>query len=182
VGFLSGSSFSDVPRSFGTQLTRFSMPSTTALAFRRTRSTGPEHDELGELKGSPQSGADWSVKVDDASGQNRAHRNILIAACLLLPTLASANPVMLNPCSLLAFYVVVFWSFVVEARVVALLLAFQDAARLRVFTAYFVANAAVFFFLFQPLLMGSNTPQVLALEALVVLLEDFCFDVSVPFV
>ena|SRR5579864_6176770 len=98
-------------------------------------------------------------------------RRILITACLFLPLVASANPVMLNPSSLLAFCVVAFWAFVVEAGVVALLLAFRGVATLRVFMAYFVANAAVFIFLFQPLLMSSTSLPVLALEALVVLID-----------
>lgn len=98
-------------------------------------------------------------------------RRILTAICLLIPLAASANPVMLNPSSLIAFYVVAFWSFVVEAGVVALLLTFRGIAPLRVFIAYFVANAAVFFFLFQPQLKGSGSPPVLVLEALVVLID-----------
>ena len=98
-------------------------------------------------------------------------RRILAASFLLVPLVASANPVILNPSSLLAFYIVAFWAFVVEAGVVALLLAFRGIAPLRVFMAYFVANAAVFFFLFQPLLEGSSSLPVLALEALVVLID-----------
>lgn len=98
-------------------------------------------------------------------------RRSLTAICLLIPMVASANPVILNPLSLLAFCIVAFWAFVVEAGVVALLLAFRGIAPLRVFMAYFVANTAVFFFLFQPLLEGSNSPPVLALEALVVLID-----------
>ena len=96
---------------------------------------------------------------------------ILTYSCLFLPLVARANPVMLNPSSLMAFCVVVFWSFVVEAGVVALLLAFRGAAPLRFFMAYFAANAAVFIFLFQPPLMGSSNPPVLVLEVLVVLID-----------
>ena len=98
-------------------------------------------------------------------------QRLLIAACLFIPLVASANPVMLDPSSLLAFYIVAFWAFVIEAGVVALLLAFRGIAPLRVFMAYFVANAAVFFFVFQPLLEASSSPPVLALEALVVLID-----------
>ena len=47
-------------------------------------------------------------------------RRSLTAICLLIPLGASANPVMLDPVSLLAFYIVAFWAFVVEAGVVAL--------------------------------------------------------------
>jgi hypothetical protein len=98
-------------------------------------------------------------------------RSILTAACLFIPLVASANPVMLKPSSLIAFYVVAFWAFVVEAGVVSLLLTFREVAPLRLFIGYFIANAAVFFFLFQPLLEGSNSPSVLVVEALVVLID-----------
>ena len=98
-------------------------------------------------------------------------RRSLTAICLLIPLVASANPVILDPSSLIAFFVVAFWAFVIEAGVVALLLTFRGVAPLRVFVAYFVANAAVFIFLFQPLLMGSSNPPVLALEVLVVLID-----------
>jgi hypothetical protein len=98
-------------------------------------------------------------------------QRILTAICLLIPLAASANPVMLNPSSLIAFFVVAFWALVVEAGVVALLLTFRGIAPLRVFTGYLIANAGVFFFLFQPLLMGSSCPPVLALEVLVVLID-----------
>lgn len=100
-------------------------------------------------------------------------RRSLTAICLLIPLAASANPVMLNPSSLIAFFVVACWAFVVEAGVVALLLTFRGIAPLRVFMGYFVANAGVFFFLFQPLLMWSSSPPVLLLEALVVLIDGF---------
>ena len=98
-------------------------------------------------------------------------RRTLTAICLLIPLAASANPVMLNPSSLIAFYVVAFWAFVVEAGIIALLLTFRGVAPLRVFFAYFIANAAVFFFLFEPLLERSSSPLVFALEALVVLID-----------
>ena len=103
--------------------------------------------------------------------ERSAIRRILTATCLLIPLVASANPVMLNPSSLIAFAVVAFWAFVVEAGVVSLLLAFRGIAPLRVFMAYFVANGAVFFFLFQPLLEGNSSLPVFALEALVVLID-----------
>jgi hypothetical protein len=96
---------------------------------------------------------------------------ILIAALLLAPTLAQANPVMLNPSSLLAFCVVAFWAMVVEAGVVALLLAFRGAAALPLFAGYFVLNGAVFLFLFQPLLVSSHSLPVPLLESLVVLVD-----------
>jgi hypothetical protein len=60
---------------------------------------------------------------------------------------------------------------VVEAGVVALLLAFRGAAALPVFGGYFVLNSAVFLFLFQPLLMGSRSLPVPVMEAMVVLVD-----------
>lgn len=94
----------------------------------------------------------------------------MAAACAFTPSLANANPVMLNPISLLAFCVVAFWAMVVEAGVVAFLLAFRGVAVLRMFAAYFVLNGAVFLFLFQPLLTGSGA-SVPTLEALVVVVD-----------
>jgi hypothetical protein len=94
-----------------------------------------------------------------------------VAALILTPSIACANPVILNPSSLLAFFVVAFWAMVVEAGVVALLLAFRGAAALPVFGGYFVLNSAVFLFLFQPLLMGSRSLPVPVLEVVVVVVD-----------
>lgn len=95
-------------------------------------------------------------------------RHIPIALCLLLPLTVRANPVILDPTSLLAFGVVAFWAFVIEAGVVALLLTFSDLAPLRVFGGFFVTNLAIFCFLFYPLLRRIPLP---ALEALVVVVD-----------
>jgi hypothetical protein len=106
---------------------------------------------------------------------------MLIAASLLTPSLGSANPVILNPSSLIAFCVIAFWAMVVEAGVVALLLAFRGVATLQVFGAYFVLNAAVFLFLFQPLLLGSRSLPVPLLEAMVVLVDGVVIKLLVAF-
>jgi hypothetical protein len=92
-------------------------------------------------------------------------RYVPIGLCLLLPLTARANPYTLDPSSLLAFGVVAFWAFVVEAGVVALLLTFSGLAPLRIFGGYFVTNLAVFCFIFYPLLRRVPMP---VLEALVV--------------
>jgi hypothetical protein len=94
-----------------------------------------------------------------------------VAAVILTPSIANANPVMLNPSSALAFCVVAFWAMVVEAGVVALLLAFRGAAALPMFGGYFVLNSVVFLFLFQPLLTGNRSLPVPVLEAMVVLVD-----------
>ena len=105
-------------------------------------------------------------------------RRILTAICLLIPLVASANPAV-SMSSSPTFFAVVFWAFVVEAGIVAWLLAFRGVAPLRIFIADLVANAAVFFLLFQPLLRGSNSFPVLELELLVVLIDGLVIKVLV---
>ena len=73
-------------------------------------------------------------------------------AFVFMPLMAVANPVIVDPSSLLAFAMVAFWAFVVESGIVALLLALCGLQPLRIFTAYFLVKVAVFFFVFQPLL------------------------------
>ena len=97
-------------------------------------------------------------------------RCILLLLCLLASLTASANPVQIDGTSLLAFCIVAFWAFVVEAGIVALLLAFRGLAPLRAFAAYFIGNALIFFFVFQPLL-GREWLPIPVLELLVVLID-----------
>ena len=78
-------------------------------------------------------------------------RFLPMVLCLLMPLAARANPVILDPGSLIAFGIVALAAFVVEAGVVALLLTFSGLAPLRIFGAFFVTNLAVFCFVFQPL-------------------------------
>jgi hypothetical protein len=106
---------------------------------------------------------------------------ILVLVYLLAPATANANPVIINPSSILAFYVVAFWAMVVEAGVVALLLAFRGAAALQVFAAYFFLNGAVFVFFFQPLVEGSRSLPVPVLEAMVVLIDAAIIKLLVTF-
>jgi hypothetical protein len=96
---------------------------------------------------------------------------LVLAGTALTPSIANANPVILNPSSLLGFCLVAFWAMVVEAGIVALLLAFRGAAVLPVFGGYFVLNSAVFLFLFQPSLVGSRSLPVPVLETIVVLVD-----------
>jgi hypothetical protein len=60
---------------------------------------------------------------------------------------------------------------VVEAGIVALLLAFRGTAALPVFAGYFVLNCGVFLLLFQPLLNGNWSLPVPVLEAIVLLVD-----------
>lgn len=95
-----------------------------------------------------------------------SHRWIPIAALAFLPLVVEANPVILDPSSLLAFAVVAFWAFVVEAGIVALLLTLCGLQPLRVFVIYFLIKLTVFLFVFQPLLQRSWSIPLL--EVLVV--------------
>jgi hypothetical protein len=97
-------------------------------------------------------------------------RRCVILLVLLAPVAAQANPYILNEKSLLAFGVVAFWAFIVEAGVVALILLCRGLAPLRFFGAYFVANALVFFFVFQPL-VGREWLPLVVLELIVVLID-----------
>jgi hypothetical protein len=91
-----------------------------------------------------------------------------IAIGTLIPMIARANPYVLNPSSLIAFGVVSFAALIVEAGIVALLLAFVGLAPVRIFLAFLLANVAVFVFIFWPLQRRLPLP---ALEALVVILD-----------
>jgi hypothetical protein len=111
-----------------------------------------------------------SSKTIRATSRTWARWHLLVALALLVPAVARANPVMIDGMSLLAFGIVVFWAFVVEAGVVALLLTFRGLAPLRIFLAFLLANGLVFFFLFQPVLRREWMPLPL-LELAVVLID-----------
>src|ERR1041384_6929430 len=94
---------------------------------------------------------------------------ILATMLGLAPLTAFGNPVVLNPSSLLAFWIVAFWAAVVEAGIVALLLGFRGVVVTRVFGVYLLVNVAVFLFLFLPLLDRRWSLPVL--ESMVVLVD-----------
>ncbi len=77
-----------------------------------------------------------------------------IPVCLLLlaPLRAYANPIVINPGSIVSFWVVAVAALAVEAGIVALLLAFQGLNVVQVFAAFFSVNVAVFVCVFLPLL------------------------------
>ena len=94
-------------------------------------------------------------------------RFIFTFLCLLLPLVAYANPVILDPTSLIASCYVALGAFLVETGVVSMLLLFRGLSPLRVFFGYFVANACVFGVIFYPLLQKNWVPWPF-LEPLVV--------------
>lgn len=97
-------------------------------------------------------------------------RRFAILIGLFLPVAAWADPYMLNPASLIAFWVVAFWALVVESGIVALLLTFRGLNPLRFFMAYAVANILVFLLVCEPSI-SSEKISVPLLEGLVVVLD-----------
>lgn len=83
---------------------------------------------------------------------------------------ARANPYILNPSSAVAFAIVALSALIVEAGVVALLLAFVGVAPLRMFAGFLFMNVAVFAFCFYPLMEQRQIPLV-GLEVLVVAID-----------
>ena len=85
------------------------------------------------------------------SGRPLMCRWVLIVLGVLIPMAARANPYILNPSSLIAFGVVAISALIVEAGIVALMLAFVGLAPLRMFGGFLFANVTVFLFIFWPL-------------------------------
>lgn len=75
----------------------------------------------------------------------------IIAACVLIPMAARANPYALNPSSLIAFGVVAISALFVEAAIVSLILTFAGIAPVRMLLAFLFANIVIFLFVFVPL-------------------------------
>lgn len=75
-----------------------------------------------------------------------------LLAASWVPLKAVANPVVLDPSSLLAFGVVVFWSLVVESGIATLGLLSCGVRTLPFFVTLLAANFAVYFFAFMPLI------------------------------
>lgn len=115
-----------------------------------------------------------------SSNSSPGFLRILFFICLVAPLAAQANPVVLNPSSFLAFGFVAFAALVVEAGVVALVLAFAGVAPWRFFVGFFFTNAAFFFFVFCPLLERETLPWFL-LEVLVVGLDAVAIKVLSQF-
>lgn len=83
----------------------------------------------------------------------RANHLGLIALILQLSVSAAwANPVILEPHSMLAFAIVVFWALVVESGIVTLALISSGVSVVRTFLILTLGNGGLFVFGFLPLL------------------------------
>jgi hypothetical protein len=107
-------------------------------------------------------------------------RWLAVLISLFVPFAALANPVIVEPSSLFAFCFVAFWALVVEAGVVAVLLAWSGLNPLRMFLAYGATNLLVFLVVFEPLL-SSGRGNVPLLEALVVGLDALSIKILTGF-
>jgi len=107
-------------------------------------------------------------------------RRVLVVILLLAPSAACANPVIVNPVSLISFWVVALSALAVEAGVVALLLLFSGLAPLRVFLALLLANLAIFTFGFYPLARDHLIPLPM-LEGLIVAADGLAIKLMAGF-
>ena len=82
----------------------------------------------------------------------------------------SANPVVIDPTSLIAFGIVAFAAFVVEAGIIALVLMFSGLAPTRILLAFLSINAAIYWSAFFPLIQAEKI-SLLGLETMVVLVD-----------
>ncbi len=76
---------------------------------------------------------------------------LVIAALLMLPVIAQANPVMVDGQSLLAFGVVAFWALVIESGIATLALVSSGVLIIPSFGTFVAANVLLFLFGFLPL-------------------------------
>jgi len=67
-------------------------------------------------------------------------QRVVIALTLFAPLAVQANPVILNPAPLFAFWVVAFMAFMVEEGIVALLLAFPGVTPVACFVVFMLLN------------------------------------------
>lgn len=112
-------------------------------------------------------------------GRNMKVR-LFIALGLMIPFVVSANPVMIDGQSLIAFGIVAFWALVIESGIVTMALFSSGILIVPSFIALIVANVVVFFFAFLPLTSHASLwilePGVVLADALAIKLL-----MSVPF-
>lgn len=77
--------------------------------------------------------------------------HFLIAALVLMPLAAYANPVSLDGQSLIAFWIVAFWALIIESGLATLAVASCGLLIVPLFMALVTANVSVFAVAFMPL-------------------------------
>jgi hypothetical protein len=114
--------------------------------------------------------AEASHSGSGVAGHGMGRLAALAAVFASTPGIAHANPVDVDPSSVVAFWVVVLFALVVEAGVATLTLAVSGIAPVRLFLGFLAANAAIYFLAFRPLLERETLPLA-GLECGVVLAD-----------
>lgn len=103
---------------------------------------------------------------------NQMKARLCIAALLMMPLVARANPVMIDGQSLIAFAIVAFWALVIESGVATLVMVSCGALIVPLFGTLIIANVAVFLLAFLPLTgrvsLWFLEPGVVLADALVI--------------
>jgi len=117
------------------------------------------------------------MKADWKTGRTIA----LTAVWFLWPQISRANPVIIEPQSLIAFGIIAFWALVIESALVTLFLISQGIVFLPFLGTLIAANAVLFLAAFLPL---TGRIPLWVLEAGVVLADAVLIKllVSVPWV
>lgn len=89
-----------------------------------------------------------------------------------------ADPIVINPSSMIAFYIVVGTALIVETGIVSGLLAFRGVAPLNLFTGYLITNVSVYLLIFGLPFPGHSSPALLK-EIFVVFLDGMAIKLLV---
>jgi hypothetical protein len=89
-----------------------------------------------------------------------------------------ADPIVVSPSSIVAFYIVVSTALIVETGIVSALLAFRGAAPLNVFFGYLITNVSIYLLVFG-LSFFVEPSFVLLKEIAVVLLDGLAIKILV---
>jgi len=101
---------------------------------------------------------------------------LVIILLLILPFIVSADPVIINPQSLIAYGVVAFFALLIESGIVTLMLFSTGILVVPAFITLAAANIAVFLFAFLPL---TSSVSVWILEPGVVLADALAIKILV---
>lgn len=92
-----------------------------------------------------------------------------------------ADPIIISPGSIIAFYIVVGTALIVETGIVSSLLAFfRGVAPLNLFTGYLITNVSIYLLIFGPYVFVEPSHMLLK-EILVVLLDGLAIKLLVGF-
>lgn len=100
--------------------------------------------------------------------------------CLLMPFATFADPIVLNPGSVISLYVVIGTALIVEAGIVSAILTFRGVAPLNLFIGYLITNISVYLLVFG-LPFFDESAQTIWKEIAVVLLDGLAIKILTGF-